>query len=107
MEPDYPAAHSMDTTWYAVDGQGRVGMFFSGANGAVPVDAADDFHPAVLLEQLRSGREQLPEEEVERLLDAVDWDLLQDDLAGAGVYVFGHLEDWLDVHKPYALLIEP
>jgi hypothetical protein len=36
MEADYPAAHSMDTTWFAVDRDGHVGMFFSGESGAVP-----------------------------------------------------------------------
>jgi hypothetical protein len=36
MEADYPAAHSMDTTWFAVDKDGNVGMFRSGENGAVP-----------------------------------------------------------------------
>ena len=36
---DYPAAHSMDTNWYAVDGEGRVGLFMAGAEGAYPGDA--------------------------------------------------------------------
>jgi hypothetical protein len=35
---DYPAAHSMDTTWYAMDADGHVAELISGANGAVPVD---------------------------------------------------------------------
>ncbi|MEM7154204.1 MAG: hypothetical protein AAF799_15265 [Myxococcota bacterium] len=37
---DYPAAHSMDTQWYAVDREGHVGFFESGEEGGVPVDAA-------------------------------------------------------------------
>jgi hypothetical protein len=37
--PDYPAAHSMDTTWFAVDKDGHVGCFDSGEAGAVPLDA--------------------------------------------------------------------
>ena len=36
--PDYPAAHSMDTTWFAVDRNGEVGFFDSGEPGVVPVD---------------------------------------------------------------------
>jgi hypothetical protein len=36
---DYPAAHSMDTDWFAVDGEGRVGLFQSGQDGAYPSDA--------------------------------------------------------------------
>lgn len=31
-----PAAHSMDTTWFAVDNQGHIGLFDSGEAGAVP-----------------------------------------------------------------------
>jgi len=36
MEPDYPAAHSMDTRWFAVDRVGHVACFDSGEAGAVP-----------------------------------------------------------------------
>jgi len=36
MDSDFPAAHSMDTSWYAVDGRGNVGLFVTGAGGAVP-----------------------------------------------------------------------
>lgn len=32
----FPAAHSMDTTWFAVDRDGHVGVFESGEPGAVP-----------------------------------------------------------------------
>jgi hypothetical protein len=33
---DFPAAHSMDTTWFAIDSDGYVGIFDSGEGGAVP-----------------------------------------------------------------------
>lgn len=38
IEPpkDYPAAHSMDTHWFAVDAEGNVGAFDSGENGWLP-----------------------------------------------------------------------
>ena len=36
-----PAAHSMDTMWFAVDNEGRVGLFDTGEDGALPLDAAD------------------------------------------------------------------
>jgi hypothetical protein len=39
MEADYPAAHSMDTDFFAVDKDGRVATFWSGENGAVPESA--------------------------------------------------------------------
>lgn len=36
MERDFPAAHSMDTHWFAVDRDGHVASFQSGEAGAVP-----------------------------------------------------------------------
>ena len=36
---DYPAAHSMDTSWFAIDEAGRVAVFDSGEDGAVPLAA--------------------------------------------------------------------
>src|SRR5262249_19667845 len=37
-----PAAHSMDTTWWAVDEDGHVAEFCSGEMGAVPTDVTED-----------------------------------------------------------------
>jgi|GEM_PF-2515239 len=34
---DYPAAHSMDTHWFAVDADGNIGYFDSSEGGAVPI----------------------------------------------------------------------
>jgi hypothetical protein len=42
--PDYPAAHSMDTIWYAVDANGAVAVFNSGEAGPVPKSAARREH---------------------------------------------------------------
>jgi hypothetical protein len=39
---DFPAAHSMDTTWFAVDADGNVGRFRSGEDGAVPLEAPSE-----------------------------------------------------------------
>ncbi len=36
---DFPAAHSMDTTWFAVDREGHVACFDTGEAGAVPAAA--------------------------------------------------------------------
>jgi hypothetical protein len=36
MEVDFPAAHSMDTMWFAVDQQGHVAIFDTGENGHAP-----------------------------------------------------------------------
>ena len=37
MDADFPAAHSMDTWWFAVDAEGHVAVFDSGESGAVPI----------------------------------------------------------------------
>jgi hypothetical protein len=39
MEADFPAAHSMDTLWFAIDRDGHVACFGSGEAGAVPSEA--------------------------------------------------------------------
>jgi hypothetical protein len=51
MEVDYPAAHSMDTTWFAVDRDGHVALFDSGESGAVPIEATLE-DPIQLLDHL-------------------------------------------------------
>ena len=35
---DYPAAHSMDTAWFAVDENGNLAEFHAGDEGSVPVE---------------------------------------------------------------------
>jgi hypothetical protein len=39
MQPDYPAAHSMDTQFFAVDKDGNVAYFSTGEAGAAPEEA--------------------------------------------------------------------
>lgn len=41
MDADFPAAHSMDAAWYAVDKCGHVARFDTGEAGAVPEFAGD------------------------------------------------------------------
>jgi hypothetical protein len=43
MDADFPAAHSMDTTWYAVDPAGHVAVFTTGENGHAPDWAEDGY----------------------------------------------------------------
>src|SRR4051812_14872589 len=38
---DFPAAHSMDTTWFAVDADGFVAMLISSEPGTAPSDISD------------------------------------------------------------------
>jgi hypothetical protein len=61
MDADFPAAHSMDTHWFAVDQDGRVGYFLSGEAGAVPVDAMQGEPARSMLTRLASA---LPRSEV-------------------------------------------
>ncbi|MEI8044779.1 MAG: hypothetical protein WCL11_25430, partial [Verrucomicrobiota bacterium] len=36
---DFPCAHSMDTSWFAVDAEGNVGLFNTSEDGALPLAA--------------------------------------------------------------------
>jgi hypothetical protein len=42
MTEDFPAAHSMDSVWFAVDQDGHVAIFSTGEAGAMPEDAAGE-----------------------------------------------------------------
>ena len=47
MPADYPAAHSMDTEWFAVDADGCVATCWSSENGSVPHGAGQVSHDLV------------------------------------------------------------
>jgi hypothetical protein len=47
MEHDYPAAHSMDAYWFAIDERGAVADFETGEPGPAPVDASHDIFEAL------------------------------------------------------------
>ena len=47
---DYPAAHSADTEWFAVDRDGNVAVFDTGEAGAVPVGAYEEGNLGLLQE---------------------------------------------------------
>jgi hypothetical protein len=112
---DYPAAHSMDTDWFAVDGAGQVGLFQSGPDGAYPSDAygGGSLHDGVsgpdlndILHQLRAGQQDA---------DPDDWEV--DGFVQAGLYVFEssdgeHLSPPVEIHEnflafPYTLTHRP
>jgi hypothetical protein len=84
MFDDFPAAHSMDTTWFAVDRDGRVGVFFSCENGSVPAAAGIQGDVSQAIHFLRANADggPLPEDE--------GWGLLNDEdfLARQGLFVF-------------------
>ncbi|MCB9671529.1 MAG: hypothetical protein H6736_08700 [Alphaproteobacteria bacterium] len=112
MPQDFPAAHSMDSTWFAVDLDGQVALFDTGEGGAVPMEGfplgreaggADPFDAAVVLEALlRRKRSELPElaellpddASIRQLLDALDWDDEASLAVMLGLWVYGNEDGW-------------
>jgi hypothetical protein len=91
---DFPAAHSMDTMWFAVDADGHVAVFDSGEGGGVP-DAAYVDDPYGLARALAATGD-----------DDFDLDLSDPDneLAARGVYCY-RCDDGIAV--PYTRLAVP
>lgn len=66
---DYPAAHSMDTTWFAVDKDGFVAVMETNEEGALPLawpngESASDFVETVgshLGREVKLGQYEIPE----------------------------------------------
>lgn len=54
MGADFPAAHSMDSEWFAVDKDGHVAHFSTGEAGAQPEDAVLVDDPGELLDRLQA-----------------------------------------------------
>ncbi|AFY54622.1 hypothetical protein Riv7116_2090 [Rivularia sp. PCC 7116] len=59
---DFPAAHSMDTDWFAVDADGNVGIFNSSEGGAVP-NFNGDFFRATRIDDVEDFCKLLPSDE--------------------------------------------
>jgi hypothetical protein len=100
MDADFPAAHSMDTDWFAVDRCGHVALFRSGEAGAVPEHAPVHMGPDggddALSEELFGTPPEDPAD------DAPDWP----DAAAAGVIEYEHeTENWIS--GPYARIGKP
>jgi hypothetical protein len=92
MEPDYPAAHSMDASWYAVDKNGHVALFNTGAGGAIP-SAAYSPEGAALFENC--SPEELEEMGVaDELRETLDPQRLPDQ-SRLFVYQTGELDECL------------
>ncbi|HEY8503275.1 MAG TPA: hypothetical protein VIL46_01750 [Gemmataceae bacterium] len=97
METDYPAAHSTDSTWYAVDRDGRVAVLFTGECGPIP-NAAPDQDTMDLFRLTR----RLAGEPVGLLAegddegdedDDPDWDAAIDAVIDHGFYVFDYIHN--------------
>ena len=91
MNTDFPAAHSMDTTWFAVDRDGHVGYFDSGEAGAVPL-AGEVEDPGPLLQAMARvvSASVMPEQDLQgRLLPGTS------EAQHYLVHAKGHCEDAL------------
>ena len=101
MTVDYPAAHSMDAWWFAVDQDGHVAYFDTGENGAVPVNALTVEAPHEVLRPLLALRGEpgpSPEEED-------DWYFDAESVARLGLFGYGYPSGFLA--GPYPLWGRP
>jgi hypothetical protein len=66
MQPDYPAAHSMDSVWFAVDADGHVAAFITGEDGHIPSEGNGGYGWEVLeeMEQL-TGKPDSDDDEMD------------------------------------------
>jgi hypothetical protein len=96
MDADFPAAHSMDTQWFAVDRDGHVALFITGEAGSMPLTASE----GDVDEALRA----LGSKQTEEGLD-YDEEAIGQELARLGVHVYEDDSDWFTgpyrrAHKP-------
>lgn len=93
---DFPAAHSMDTMWFAVDRDGHVAAFESGEAGAVPTAAYTDDWGPIADELVRAAPAAAPAAPAPADDDPDDGDRAAA-LAAAGVFVYRHddYDNWI------------
>jgi hypothetical protein len=92
---DYPAAHSMDTTWFAVDQAGHVGIFFSGEDGPVPWASALDGDFDSFVRDLGGA---IPEREE---YDDIDWEILEEEAVDLGLFIYEYVAGFDPLLRPY------
>jgi hypothetical protein len=93
MDSDYPASHSMDTSWFAVDEAGCVGLFDTGENGHAP-DGEDNDVRGELWDLVKpAGAEE-------------DWPAEEEMCEVAGVYYFSYVDDLVPLGS-YARVVAP
>jgi hypothetical protein len=92
--PDYPAAHSHDTTWFAVDQAGRVGIFFTGEDGPSPLSAGDG-NLLHVLQDLRGVRDD------DDVLED-DFDEMEEQAADLGLYLYEYIGEFGPLVRPYS-----
>jgi hypothetical protein len=95
MGTDFPAAHSMDTSWYAVDREGHVAYFWSGESGAVPV---------VALVAMRGRPQVHVRERLEQLLAVESAGNVRVEPAALGLFDYEHADRFESPHRAEFLL---
>ncbi len=108
MDADFPAAHSMDTHWFAVDRDGRVALFFTSETGYMPVSAhgAEDNQLVELYRQL-AGKDP-PGVDEDDYVD--DWDEFIAILGEQGLFNYNYIDasgDPDELLRPYKLWAVP
>jgi hypothetical protein len=96
MDADFPAAHSMDTQWFAVDRDGHVALFITGEAGSV-ADGAGEGDVDEVLRALGS----------KQTAEGLDYDeeAIGRELARLGLHVYEDASEWFSgpyqrAHKP-------
>jgi hypothetical protein len=100
MEADFPAAHSMDLDWFAVDEAGHVGLFSTGEDGHAPEEVRDE-NILLALWNLRHGG-GAPDDE-----DSEFWELSADEIANRlGLFCYDYGEQFEQI-APYVRTARP
>jgi hypothetical protein len=97
MKTDYPAAHFMAPTWFAVDRDGHVGAFHSNLEGAVPLVTPEvDIYE--LIAPLRGTS----------AVAKLNFNDFYEEAAWLGIFCYYHNHFWdLDLHGDYSLVLRP
>jgi hypothetical protein len=99
MPPDYPAAHSMDTQWFAVDADGHVAFAETGESGCAPAGAEQPWIADVLA-RIRGVA----------LSDGFADEIgnnLRDEAVKSGLFVYELQLDYSPFESPYRLNATP
>jgi hypothetical protein len=95
---DYPAAHSMDTNWFAIDARGHVGVFTTGEPGHMPATWTEQTYVGELVGPVLASRggAQAVGLDPERVEDE-PWEAVP----LLGVFVYDYPDDYGPLYLPY------
>jgi hypothetical protein len=108
MDVDYPAAHSMDTHWFAIDKDGQVGLFFTAETGYLPNEAVNVEAPDLIELATKLGGKAPPGVDEEE--EDIEWDEFLEGLVALGFYTYEYIDNFDDpdgLLLPYTLTAAP